>query len=111
MKLIKLSLLEPRDCFGKKPDGKKTLIKEATRDVPALFVTSQLEAYRSLMIVDISGIEHTLEVFATPTMVHQVSAEQAALYILRELCAKALEISQSDFNQQVNNYLKEHPHA
>lgn len=111
MKLIKLLLLEPQDCFNKKPTGEKTLIKEATKDSPAIYVTSELEAYKSTMLVEINGIKHRFELFVSPTMVETEGSDIAALNILREFFSKVTEVAQEQFNEQINKYLKEYPHA
>lgn len=111
MKLLKLVLLEPRDCFGKKPDGRKTLIKETTRDSPAIYVTSELEAYSNLIVVEINGINYSFELFVTPLMVEAEGSDIAALHILRELSHQVTEAAQQQFNKQINTYLKEHPNA
>lgn len=106
MKLLKLILLEPRDCFGKKPDGRKTLIKEATRDAPALYATSQLEAYRNFMLIEINGERHSLECFVTPAIVDMEGPDLAALHIVREMSAQACDLMQQEFTKQVNEYMQ-----
>lgn len=111
MKILHLSLLEPRDCFGKKPDGRKTLIKEATRDAPALYAVSELESYRNLMVVEIAGVTHKFEFFVTPAIVDVEGPDKAALYILREMSHEATEIMRQTLNDQINNYMRERPHA
>lgn len=111
MKLLYLKLLEPVDCFGKKPDGTKRLIKEETIDTPALYTISELEAYKNIMVVEIGEIKHKFEFFITPVIVDTEGSERAALYILRELCHEASEIMKQNFNQQVNDYMQRNPYA
>ena len=106
MKLLKLVLLEPRDCFGKKPDGRKTLIKEATIDAPALYAISQLEAYRNFMLVEINGEKHSLECFVTPVIVDVEGPDMAALHIVREMVSQACDVAQQEFTKQVNEYMQ-----
>lgn len=111
IKLLHLRLLEPVDCFGKKPDGTKQLIKEATRDAPALYTVSELEAYKSFMVVQIGETNHKIELFVKPVIVDVEGGERAALYVLRELCHEASEMMKQNFNQQVNDYMQRNPHA
>lgn len=111
MKLLKLSLLEPQDCFNRKPTGEKILIKEATIDSPAIYVTSKLEAYKSTMLVEIYGIKYRFELFVSPIMVETEGSDTTALHILREFSSQVTKVAQRHFNEQINNHLKEHPNA
>lgn len=109
MKLLHLKLLEPVDCFGKKPDGTKRLIKEGTIDTPALYSVSELEAYRSRMVIEFGENKHSFELFVTPVIVDMEGKERATQYILREMCLEASEVMKQNLNQQINDYMQRKP--
>ena len=111
MKLIKLTLLEPVDCYGNKPDGSKRLIKEATRDAPAIYTYSQLEAYKSTMLVEIEGKNNLFELSVAPEAMEQMGGADLAITILNEFNYMACSVMQENFNEQLNKYMQEHPHA
>ena len=106
MKLLHLKLLEPVDCFGKKPDGTKRLIKEATRDTPALYTVSELELYRNHMVIEIGENKHQFELFVRPVIVDMEGKERATQIVLNELCLEAGELMKQNLNQQINDYMQ-----